>query len=63
MRPAVFTAEELAELAAIDAELDAAPVTQEERDESRARDQQLRNRDKIAEAQRAYYEANRDKIA
>ena len=63
MGRAVFTAEELAELAVVDAEIDAAPITQAERDESRMRDQKLRVRDKIAEAKRAYYEANRDKIA
>ena len=63
MSRAVFTAEELAELAVVDAEIDAAPITQAERDESRMRDQRLRIRDKIAEAKRAYYEANRDKIA
>ncbi len=63
MSRAVFTAEELAELAVVDAEIDAAPVTQTERDESRMRDQELRVRDKIAEARRAYGEANRDKIA
>ena len=63
MGRAVFTAEELAELAVVDAEIDAAPITQAERDASRMRDQELRVRDKIAEAQRAYYEANRDKIA
>ena len=63
MSRAVFTAEELAELAVVDAEIDAAPITQAERDESRMRDQRLRIRDKIAEAKRAYREANRDKIA
>ena len=63
MKSAVFSPEELAELSVIDAQLDAAPVTQAERNESRLRDQRLRYRDKIAEAKRAYYEANRDKIA
>ena len=63
MSRAVFTFEELAEIAAVDEEIDAAPITQAERDESRMRDQELRVRDKIAEAKRAYYEANRDKIA
>ena len=63
MSRAVFTAEELAEIAAVDEEIDAAPITQAERDESRMRDQKFRVRDKIAEAKRAYYEANRDKIA
>ena len=63
MRSAVFSPEELAELAVIDAEIDAEPVTQAERDYSRALDGALRYRDKIAEAKRAYREANRDKIA
>ena len=65
MRAAVFTPEELAELALIDAEIDAAPMTQTERDESRRLDYVLRgaNMDKAAEAQRAYREANREKIA
>ena len=63
MSRAVFTAEELAEIAAVDEEIDAAPITQAERDESRMRDQELRVRDKIAEAKRAYCEANRDKLA
>lgn len=64
MRP-VFTAEELAELALIDAEIDETPMTQAERDESRRRDYVLRgvNLDKKAESRRAYYEANREKIA
>ena len=80
MRTAVFTARELEELAVVDAEIDARPPTQEERDESRRRDYVFRglnagrsfkaqrayyeaNREKIAEAQRAYREANREKIA
>ena len=67
---ALFTPEELAELAAADAELDESfAQTQEERVASRKRDRaiQLANMDKkqrkIAESKRAYYEANRDKIA
>lgn len=65
----LFTPEELAELAAFDAEIDESNITQDEIEESRARDREAvlagmskRNR-KIAEAQRAYYEANREKIA
>lgn len=64
---ALFTPEELAELAAADAELDESFVqTQEERVASRKRDRaiQLANMDKrqrkIAESKRAYYEANRE---
>ena len=63
MKRAIFSPAELAELAAIDAEIEAAPMTQADRDETRLRDQELRYRDKIAEAKRAYREANRDKIA
>ena len=65
MRPAVFTPAELAELAEADAEIDADPVSQAERYESRRRDYEFRwdNGDKIFKAQRAYYEANREKIA
>ena len=80
MKRSIFTPEELAEIAAADAEIDAHPPTQAERDESRRLDYEIRglngtrsqkakrayyeaNRDKIAEAKRAYYEANRDKIA
>lgn len=65
---ALFTPEELAELAAADAELDESfAQTQEERVASRKRDRaiQLANMDKkqrkIAESKRAYREANRDK--
>ena len=65
-----FTPEELAELAAFDAEIDAEfEWTNEELRESRARDKEIcferkgRKAQKIAEAQRAYYEANREKIA
>ena len=80
VRPAAFTPEELAELAAFDAEIDATPPTQQEREECSARDYVFRglnegrsfetkrayyeaNREKIAETQRAYREANREKIA
>ena len=65
----IFTPEELAELAAFDAEIDESDITQNEIDASRERDREAvlagmskRNR-KIAENQRAYYEANREKIA
>ena len=65
-----FTPEELAELAAFDAEIDAEfEWTNEELRESRARDKEIcfelkgRKAQKIAEAQRAYREANREKIA
>ena len=64
----LFTPEELAELAAFDAEIDESDITQNEIDASRERDREdvlagmsKRNR-KIAEYQRAYYEANREKI-
>ena len=66
----LFTPEELAELAAADAQVDETFVqTQEERVLSRKRDRAavIANMDperrKIAESQRAYYEANKDKIA
>ena len=65
----LFTPEELAELAAFDAEIDESDITQNEIDASRERDREAvlagmskRNR-KIAEYQRAYREANREKIA
>ena len=65
---ALFTKEELEELARADAELDETFVqTQEERVASRKRDRDaaLAAKDpekrKIAENQRAYYEANREK--
>ena len=65
----LFTPEELAELAAFDAEIDESDITQNEIDASRERDREAvlagmskRNR-KIAEAQRAYRKANREKIA
>lgn len=65
----LFTPDELAELAAFDAEIDESDITKDEIVASRARDREAvlsgmskRNR-KIAEAKRAYYEANREKIA
>ena len=65
----LFTPEEIAELAAFDAEIDESDITQNEIDASRERDREAvlagmskRNR-KIAEYQRAYREANREKIA
>lgn len=65
----LFTPEELAELAAFDAEIDASDITQDEIVESRARDREAKlcemsKKDrKIAEGKRAYREANREKIA
>ena len=66
----MFTPEELAELAAADAQIDETFIqTQEERVLSRKRDRAavVANMDperrKIAESQRAYREANKDKIA
>ena len=62
-----FTEEEFAELAAFDAEIDAEfEWTNEELQESRAREKEIRVEQKdnkarkIAEAQRAYREANRE---
>lgn len=67
---ALFTKEELEELARADAKLDEEFVqTQEEIEESRKRDKQVRfdrldtRGKKIAENKRAYREANREKIA
>ena len=67
---ALFTKEELEELRRADAELDETFVqTQEERVASRKRDRDaiIAKKDpekrKIAENQRAYYEAHREKIA
>lgn len=65
----LFTPEELAELAAYDAQVEAEPLTNEEIAESRERDRMAidAERDvksrKIAEQQRAYYQANREKVA
>ena len=63
-----FTPEELAEMAAFDAEIEAEPLTMEEIRESRARDREaaLDGMDKrkraIAERSKAYYEANREAL-
>ena len=68
MRP-MFTPEELAELAAFDAEVDEEPLTKAEIEESRARDKEAKHAEKdkrsqkIAAGQRAYYAANKEKIA
>ena len=68
MKP-LFTPEELEELARIDAELDADPITNEEVAASRDRDRTAKylaldkQGRRIAEGQRRYYEANKDKIA
>ena len=65
----VFTPEELVEMAAADAEIDAAPITNEEVAESTRRDRaiSLQNKDnkarKLAEYNRRYYEANKEKVA
>ena len=65
----LFTPEELAELAAYDARVEAEPLTNEEIAESRERDRMAidAERDvkgrKVAEQQRAYYQANREKVA
>ena len=66
---ALFTPEELAELAAFDAEIDDEPLTNEEIRDARERDKAAKHErkdkkaQKIAENQRAYREANREKIA
>ena len=66
----MFTPEELAEMAAADAEIEAEfRLTQEERDRSRELDREAKFRalpmgkQKAAEYQKAYYEANREKVA
>ena len=65
----LFTPEELEELARIDAELEAAPVTADELADSRRRDRaaKLDSMDKrtrrIAEQKRQYREAHREEIA
>ena len=65
----LFTPEELAEMAAFDAEVDAAPLTIDELRETRERDKAAayankpRKEQKIAEQWRRYYEANKEKIA
>ena len=64
-----WTPEELAEMAAADAEIEAQPVTNEEVAESNRRDAKIKlyrkdNRAfKLADYQRRYYEANKDKLA
>ena len=69
MGRALFTAEELAELAEADAEIEKEPITMDEIRESRKRDKRAifdgksKKEQKIAENKRAYYEANREKIA
>lgn len=68
MRP-MFTPEELAEMAAVDEEIEAQPLTMEEireareRDKAAQHDKKSKKEQRIAENQRAYYEANREKIA
>ena len=65
----LFTPEELAELARIDAELEAEPVTAAELAESRRRDRAARldamdkQTRRMAEQQRQYYAAHREEIA
>ena len=60
----LFTPEELAELARIDAELDAEPISNEEVAESNRRDRQTKRMAldnkaaNVAEYHRRYYEAN-----
>ena len=68
MKP-MFTPEELAEMAAFDAEIENEPLTNEEIRESRERDRAAlddrkdKKEKKIAEGKRAYYAANKEKIA
>ena len=68
MRP-LFTPDELAELAAADAEIDAAPLTLEDYRETDGRDRSVRMERKgpkgrkVAAQQKAWYEANREKVA
>ena len=63
----MFTPEELAELAAFDAEIDDEPITQEEIEASRQRDKDAAfaakdtKAKKIAAYQRTYREANKEK--
>ncbi len=66
----MFTPEELAEMAAADAEIEAEfRLTQEDLDRSRELDREARFRalpmekQKVAAQQKAYYEANREKVA
>ena len=64
----MFTPEELAEMDAYDAEVDEEPLTMEELRESRERDKaalydrKTKKEQKIAEGQRAYRAANKEKI-
>ena len=68
MRP-LFTPDELAELSAADAEIDAAPLTLEDYRETDGRDRSVRMERKgpkgrkVAAQQKAWYEANREKVA
>ena len=69
MKRPLFTEEELAELARIDAEIDAIPVSSEEVQESLKRDRvaeylkkDIKGRE-LAEARRRYREANKEKVA
>ena len=68
MRP-LFTPDELAELSAADAEIDAAPLTLEDYRETDGRDRSVRMERKgpkgrkVAAQQKAYREANREKVA
>ena len=69
MKRPMFTPEELAEMAAFDAEVDAQPITMAEIAESRQRDKNAKldaldhKARKLAERQREYYAANTDKFA
>ena len=65
----MFTPEELAEMAAADAEIEAEfRLTQEDLDRSRELDREAKFRalpmekQKVAEYQKAYYEANREQL-
>lgn len=65
----LFTPEELAEMAAADAEIDAMPLTLEDYRETDGRDRSVKMErkglkgKKVAAQQKAYYEANREKVA
>lgn len=66
----MFTPEELAEMAAADAEIEAEfRLTQEDLDRSRELDREAKFRalpmekQKVAAQQKAYYKANREKVA
>ena len=64
-----FTLEELAEMAAADAEIEAAALTLEDYRETDDRDREVRMErkgpkgKKVAAQQKAWYEANREKVA